>query len=49
MESTGVPGRIQLAQSTRRLLGDADGFTERQIEVKGIGRMTTYLLDGPAV
>jgi adenylate cyclase len=43
MESSGVPGRIHLAASTRELL-DGDGFEERQVEVKGLGMMRTYLL-----
>jgi adenylate cyclase len=48
MESSGVPGRIQVAQSTRELLRDSCSFEERgPVEVKGLGRMTTYLI-GPA-
>jgi adenylate cyclase len=52
MESSGVPGRIQITDSTRELLADAAaeaGFepTEaRDLEVKGLGRMRTYLLAG---
>lgn len=45
MQSSGVPGRIRVAQSTRSLLGDAYAFEERELlEVKGLGPMTTYLL-----
>ena len=45
MESAGVPGRIQVSASTRTLLGDDFSFEERgAIEVKGLGRMTTYLV-----
>ena len=44
MESSGVPGRIQCAPATRALLGEACAFEPRQIEVKGIGRMTAYLV-----
>jgi guanylate cyclase len=44
MESAGVPGRIQVAGATRALLGDGYAFEEREAEVKGMGRMTTYLL-----
>ena len=45
MESSGIPGRIHLAQSTRDLLRDTSPFEEREpIDVKGVGRMTTYLL-----
>jgi adenylate cyclase len=47
MESSGVPGRIQVAQSTRELLRDSCSFEERgPVDVKGLGRMTTYLI-GP--
>jgi class 3 adenylate cyclase len=45
MESSGVPGRIHLAPSTRELLGDSDAFEERRIEIKGLGEMATFLLD----
>jgi len=45
MESSGVPGRIHVASSTRDLLADSLAFEERDpVDVKGIGRMTTYLL-----
>jgi class 3 adenylate cyclase len=45
MQSSGVPGRIHVAQSTRLLLGDAPAFDEHgPTEVKGLGSMTTYLL-----
>lgn len=45
MESAGVPGRIQVSASTRTLLRDEASFEERgAIEVKGLGRMTTYLV-----
>ena len=45
MESSGVPGRIQVAPSTFALLRDAFTFEERTgVEVKGVGVMTTYLL-----
>jgi guanylate cyclase len=45
MESSGVPGRIQVAPSTRDLLRDSWSFEEREpVEVKGLGRMTRYLL-----
>ncbi len=45
MESTGEPGQVQLAESTRRLLPD-DGrrYEERQVDVKGMGPMRTYLV-----
>jgi guanylate cyclase len=44
MESSGVPGRIHLAASTRELLADHRTFEERHVEVKGLGQMTTYLV-----
>jgi guanylate cyclase len=43
MESFGIPGRIQVAPSTRELLGDIEGFEERQVDIKGLGLMTTYV------
>ena len=47
MESAGVPGRIQVSASTHALLGEQVSFEERgMIEVKGLGRMTTYLVKG---
>jgi class 3 adenylate cyclase len=48
MQSSGVPGRIQVAQSTRELFHDSYEFDERErVEVKGLGPMTTYLLAAP--
>jgi adenylate cyclase len=44
MESSGVPGRIQIAPSTRALLDERYAMEERQVDVKGLGAMTTYLL-----
>jgi hypothetical protein len=40
---TGPKERWALATSTRELLG-GDGFEERQVEVKGLGMMRTYLV-----
>jgi hypothetical protein len=53
MESSGVPGRIQVAPSTWALLrgpsSSAFSFEELPaLEVKGLGLMTTYLLVEPA-
>jgi adenylate cyclase len=46
MEAAGVPGRIQVAGSTWELLRGRHSFTERRgVEIRGIGPMTTYLLD----
>ena len=47
MESSGVPGRIHLAASSRQLLGDGYAFEERRVDVKGLGPMTTFLLADP--
>jgi adenylate cyclase len=45
MESAGVAGRIQVAPSSWELLRDRFDFEAREpMEVKGLGRMTTYLL-----
>jgi guanylate cyclase len=44
MESTGVPGRVQVAPSTWSLVRDRYRFEPREHEVKGLGPMTTYLL-----
>jgi len=47
MESSGVAGRVQVAASTWQRLPDRVRFEHREIEVKGLGRMATYLWDGP--
>jgi hypothetical protein len=45
MESSGLPGRIQVAASTHGLLRGEHEFEQRTgVEVKGLGPMTTYLL-----
>jgi guanylate cyclase len=44
MESSGVPGRIQVAESTRARLDGSLRFEERRLDIKGLGQMTTYLL-----
>jgi adenylate cyclase len=45
MESSGVPGRIQVAPSTWELLRNTFALEEREaVEVKGLGVMTPYLL-----
>jgi adenylate cyclase len=44
MESSGVPGRIHLAASTRELLGGTHEYETREVDVKGLGTLTTYLL-----
>ena len=48
MQSSGVPSRIHVAESTQQLLADDWGFEARPpVEVKGLGPMRTYLLTGP--
>lgn len=44
MESNGVPGTIQMAESTKRLIGEQVQLTRREIDVKGIGPMATYVV-----
>ena len=46
MEAFGVPDRIQVSASTRDLLGDECAFEARELEIKGLGRLTTYLVAG---
>jgi adenylate cyclase len=43
MESFGVPDRIQVSASTRTALGDRWAFEEREVDVKGLGRLSAYL------
>jgi adenylate cyclase len=48
MESTGVPGRIHVSETTYMLIREEFELEQRiPIEVKGKGLMTTYLLVGP--
>lgn len=50
MESHGLPGEIQVSEDTYQLLKDTFTFEERgDMEIKGKGRMHTYLLKGMAV
>jgi class 3 adenylate cyclase len=47
MESTGLPGRVQVSEATYQLLKDLFEFEDRgPIEVKGKGQMSVYLLIG---
>jgi PAS domain S-box-containing protein len=49
MQSTGVPGEIQVSDSTHALLGDRYRFEDRGlVAVKGKGEVRAYLLKGPA-
>ena len=48
MESHGIPGRIQVSESTGLLIQHAFELEERgSVDVKGKGRMRTYLLVDP--
>lgn len=45
MESTGIPGRIQVTRQTYERVYDLFEFDERKgVEVKGKGTLTTYVL-----
>ncbi|KAG2373994.1 hypothetical protein C9374_011659 [Naegleria lovaniensis] len=49
MESTSLPGRVQISRSTYERVHDLDlQFEERKIEVKGKGAMQSYLLSDKA-
>ncbi len=50
MESTGVPGRVQVSAATAELLADSFELEARgPIEVKGKGSMRVFLVRGPRV
>ena len=44
MESSGVPGRVQIAGSTASLLGRQAPLERREVDVKGLGTMTAFLV-----
>ena len=44
METSGIPGRIHVSESTRDLLVGWCDFERRDVDVKGLGRMTTYFV-----
>jgi class 3 adenylate cyclase len=47
MESTGIPGRVQVSEATHALLAERYAFEERGlIDVKGKGQMRVFLLAG---
>jgi len=49
MESHGIPGEIQISESTKRLLGKKYEYESRgSIEVKGKGQLNVFLLKGKA-
>ena len=48
MESSGLPGRIQVTEATRQAVLPRFELEERgEIEVKGKGRLRTWFLVGP--
>jgi class 3 adenylate cyclase len=48
MESTSLPGRIQVSRSTYEQVYKFYEFEERTVFCKGVGDMTCYLLVGPS-
>jgi adenylate cyclase len=47
MESSGMPGRINLSEQTRAILGDQFSLEERGfVECKGLGQVKTFFLNG---
>jgi class 3 adenylate cyclase len=48
MESTGIPGQIQVSESTANRLRERGFLLENRgdVEVKGKGKMNTWLLKG---
>jgi class 3 adenylate cyclase len=48
LESSGVPGTIQVSASTWQLCGHRYPFQPRDVEVKGLGQLRTYVLEPSA-
>lgn len=47
MESTGLPGRVQISEAVRQALGTNFELEERElVECKGLGKIQTYFLNG---
>jgi hypothetical protein len=44
MEASGVPDRVQVSSSTWALTRDSFDYEARDVDVKGLGPMTAYLL-----
>jgi guanylate cyclase len=50
VESAGIPGRVHLSESTAALLpADRYALESREVELKGLGRLRTYLVGQPTV
>jgi urea transport system substrate-binding protein len=48
MEESAEAGKIQVTAATQALLKDEFGFSRRdEVAVKGLGKMTVYLLEEP--
>jgi class 3 adenylate cyclase len=48
MQSTGMPGRIHVSKGTMERTSEHFQFEAREVDAKGLGALTTYLLIGPA-
>ena len=44
LESSGLPGRVQISEATRALLPEAEPLEARVVELKGLGSVTAYLV-----
>ena len=44
MQATGIAGRIQVSEATMQRASDRFGFEPREVDVKGLGSLTTYLV-----
>ncbi len=44
LESMGVPGRIQVSAATRELLDDSIAVEQRELDIKGMGQVTAFLI-----
>jgi len=50
MESTGIPGKIQVSRDSYVYLYEKYLFKERELEdVKGVGKMKTYIFESRKV
>jgi len=50
MESTGIPGKIQVSRDTYAYLYDKYAFKERELEnVKGVGNIKAYIFESRKV
>ena len=45
LESNGVPGRVQISSETESLLSKAFALEPREIEAKGKGTLSTFLIE----